>query len=130
MRFAPYAWSGGISKLRRKPFVQPVGNLLLRHCGRIYVSPSACSENLLASLPSPSLPLPSASALILPFLVSSMLFYSKGFPTAILRTLLNSDRKTHRVKTIPFPLVISSSGAAVLNPSRKYLLRAQRHTTP
>jgi hypothetical protein len=65
----------------------------------------------------------------MPLLVSSMLFYSKGFPTAILRTLLNSARKAHRVKTIQFPQVISSSGAAVLNPSRKYPLRAKRLTT-
>src|SRR5712691_11227660 len=83
MRFERYVWSEEVSTLQRKWSARRAGNLLWRRCGRIYVSPSACSENLLASLPSPSLPLPSASALTLPSSAWSVRCSSARCPIAI-----------------------------------------------
>jgi len=46
MRFAPCAWNGAVSKLRRKPSALPVGNVSWRCGGKICASPPACSASL------------------------------------------------------------------------------------
>src|SRR3981081_427217 len=50
MRFAPCAWSGGVSKLRRKSPALPAGNLFWRRVSRTCALAHDCSARIPASL--------------------------------------------------------------------------------